>query len=675
MARPKIEPHFQKRIAAAAEQGARGARPVPPPKKPKRRRTWPYAIALLCAWAIMIGAGLIFHLESELPDTSHLLLQSPSHDITILDRNGRLIARKGLTQGATIAVRDLPRYVPNAFIAIEDRRFRDHMGLDVIGLVRAALENLAAGHVVQGGSTITQQLAKNLFLEPERTFKRKEQEALLALYLESHYGKDQILTLYLNRVYFGAGVYGIQAASERFFGKPATELSLTEAAILAGSVKAPAKYNSLADPEAADARAQTVLLAMRDAGFINETTRRIAAATPPHTIRATGTAGSGYFADWVAGRIAGYIGQIDRPIVVETTFDLSLQEKAERAIEEGLAREGQKFHAHEAALVLLSPDGAVRAMVGGRSYGLSPYNRATDAKRQPGSAFKPFVYLTALEHGHTPNDMVKDTPVSFGRWHPGNYEARYDGQVTLAHAFAKSSNSVAAQLTVETGPKAVARTAHRLGIASPLLAVPSLALGSATVTPLELTAAYVPFANGGARALPYGIREIRTRKGRVLYRRKLAEPERVMSAEHAAEMAELMVGTVTQGTGRAAKLDERPSAGKTGTTQDFRDAWFVGFTSDYICGAWIGNDRNTPMLHATGGTLPARMFKAFMEDAERGLPIQPLTSIRLAPPPPPSVATIASADATAADGVRRPDSTSNDTVFDKLLDNLFGGHH
>ncbi|HEY1637416.1 MAG TPA: penicillin-binding transpeptidase domain-containing protein, partial [Rhizomicrobium sp.] len=452
-------------------------------------------------------------------------------------------------------------------------------------------------------------------------------------------------------------------------------LSLTEAAILAGSVKAPAKYNSLADPEAADARAQTVLLAMRDAGFINETTRRIAAATPPHTIRATGTAGSGYFADWVAGRIAGYIGQIDRPIVVETTFDLSLQEKAERAIEEGLAREGQKFHAHEAALVLLSPDGAVRAMVGGRSYGLSPYNRATDAKRQPGSAFKPFVYLTALEHGHTPNDMVKDTPVSFGRWHPGNYEARYDGQVTLAHAFAKSSNSVAAQLTVETGPKAVARTAHRLGIASPLLAVPSLALGSATVTPLELTAAYVPFANGGARALPYGIREIRTRKGRVLYRRKLAEPERVMSAEHAAEMAELMVGTVTQGTGRAAKLDERPSAGKTGTTQDFRDAWFVGFTSDYVCGVWIGNDRNTPMLHATGGTLPARMFKAFMEDAERGLPIQPLTSIRLAPPPPPSVATIASADATAADGVRRPDSTSNDTVFDKLLDNLFGGHH
>src|SRR5256885_3195209 len=324
MARPKIEPHFQKRIAAAAEQGARGARPPPPPKRPKRRRTWPYAIALLCAWAIMIGAGLIFHLESELPDASHLLLQAPSHDITILDRNGRLIARKGLTQGATVAARDLPAYVPNAFIAIEDRRFRDHMGLDVIGLVRAALENLAAGHVVQGGSTITQQLAKNLFLEPQRTFKRKEQEALLALYLESHYSKDQILTLYLNHVYFGAGVFGIQAASERFFGKPAVELSLKEAAILAGSVKAPAKYNPIADPQAAETRAQTVLHAMRDAGFISESTRRIAAATPPHVIRATGTAGSGYFADWVAGRIAGYIGDIREPLVVTTTFDLSL---------------------------------------------------------------------------------------------------------------------------------------------------------------------------------------------------------------------------------------------------------------------------------------------------------------------------------------------------------------
>src|ERR1051326_2727014 len=283
MAHRKIEPHFEKRIASAAEHGAPGTRPPPPPrKKSKGHRSWPYALVMLCAWAVMLGAGLVFHLESELPDTSHLLLQSPSHDITILDRNGRLIARKGLTQGATVAVRDLPAYVPNAFIAIEDRRFRDHMGLDVIGLVRAALENLAAGHVVQGGSTITQQLAKNLFLAPERTFKRKEQEALLALYLESHYSKDQIITLYLNRVYFGAGVYGIQAASERFFGKPATELSLTEAAILAGSVKAPAQYNPLADEQAARARAQTVLYAMRDAGFIGEAARKVAAATPPH---------------------------------------------------------------------------------------------------------------------------------------------------------------------------------------------------------------------------------------------------------------------------------------------------------------------------------------------------------------------------------------------------------
>ncbi|HEY1962938.1 MAG TPA: PBP1A family penicillin-binding protein [Rhizomicrobium sp.] len=677
MAKPRIEPTFQKRIAAAAEQGARAARPSRPPKPPKKQRSWPYALALLCAWGLIVGGVFLFHWIAELPDTNNLVLKGPSQDITILDRHGHLIARKGLTQGTMVASTDLPAYVPNAFIAIEDRRFRDHIGLDVIGTVRAALENMAAGHVVQGGSTLTQQLAKNLFLEPDRTFDRKAQEALLALYLESRYSKDQILTLYLNRVYFGAGTYGIEAASERFFNKPATELSLKEAAILAGSVKAPARYNPLADRDAAEARAQTVLRAMQEAGFIDDRTRATATAAPPKIARASGTPDSGYFADWVVSRIPGYAGDINEPIVVETTFDLPLQAKAEEAVRAALAGEGRKLKAHEAALVALAPDGAVRAMVGGRSYSQSPYNRAADARRQPGSAFKPFVYLTALEHGHHLSDIVRDGPVSFGKWHPGNYEGRYEGQITLTRAFAKSSNSVAAQLTLESGPRAVVRTAHRLGITSDLLAVPSIALGSADVTPLELTGAYAPFANGGEGALPYTIREIRTKSGRVLYRRKGAGMGRVMSAEQAAQMTELMEATVTTGTGKAARLEDRPTAGKTGTTQEFRDAWFVGFTSDYVCGVWTGNDNNAPMVHATGGTLPARLFKAFMQEAEAGKTVQPLTSLKLAPPSPPPAAattTVASADMPAAAQESPAAATSDQKpgTIEDILNSLFG---
>jgi penicillin-binding protein 1A len=433
----------------------------------------------------------------------------------------------------------------------------------------------------------------------------------------------------------------------------------------------------MADPQAAHARAQTVLKAMREAGFINNRRLQVASEMAPRVMQATGTPGAGYFADWVVSQIPGYIGDLHEPIVVETTFDLPLQEKAEEAVEAGLAGEGRKFHAHEGALIALTPDGAVRAMVGGRSYAASPYNRATDAQRQPGSAFKPFVYLTALEHGHHLDDAMTDGPVSFGKWRPGNYEGRYEGQITLTRAFAKSSNSVAAQLTLESGPRAVVRTAHRLGIASHLMAVPSIALGSETVTPLELTAAYTPFANGGERALPYAIREIRTKHGHVLYRRKLRKPERVMTPEQAGKMAELMAATVTTGTGKAARLAGRPSAGKTGTTQDYRDAWFVGFTSDYVCGVWIGNDRNTPMVHATGGTLPSRMFKSFMEEAEQGLPVQPLTSIRLAPPPPVTVSAVAAVDSSSADASARASSPSTDTrtVFDKLVDSLFSGHN
>ncbi len=644
-------------------QGGPPRAPAPPPKA-RRRATWPYVLMMLGAWGLIFGGLFFSHFLSSLPDVRKLMISGPSQDVTILDDRGRLIARRGLTQGVLVRAEDLPDYVPNAFIAIEDRRFRYHIGIDPIGLARAAVQNMLTGHVVQGGSTLTQQLAKNLFLSPSRTFDRKIQEAMLALYLESRYSKNQILTLYLNRIYFGAGVYGIEAASEKFFGKHASELGLTEAAMIAGSVKAPARYNPLSDTDAGLQRAQVVLRAMQDAGFIDDASRAMAQATRPRIVRANGTPGSGWFADWIMAHLNDYVGTSPEPITVETSFDLETQTLAERAVAGGLNEEGEKFNASQAALVAMTPDGAIRAMVGGRSYGGSTFNRATDAVRQPGSAFKPFVYLTALEHGHTPDDMVDDGPVDIHGWKPVNYEGRFRGPMRLLDAFAESSNSVAAQLTAEVGPKEVARTARRLGIASPLMEVSSLALGTSGVTPLELTGAYASFANGGNGTSPFSILNIHTRSGKILYQRKPAGVGAVMSAEDDMQMTRLMSEVTATGTGKAARLEDRPTAGKTGTTQDFHDAWFVGFTADLVCGVWIGNDNNAPMIKATGGTLPAHIFHAFMTDAEQGLPARPLAGANL----------LASAGQPAADQApAAEDEKSKPDTFQKLLNGLFGG--
>jgi penicillin-binding protein 1A len=634
-----------------------------PAAKTRRRATWPYVLVMLAAWGAIFGGLFFSHFLSGLPDVRKLMISGPSQDVTILDDRGSLIARRGLTQGAMVRAEDLPDYVPNAFIAIEDRRFRSHLGIDPIGLGRAAFQNMISGHVVQGGSTLTQQLAKNLFLSPSRTFDRKIQEAMLALYLESRYSKNQILTLYLNRVYFGAGVYGIEAASQKFFGKRASELGLTEAAMIAGSVKAPARYNPLSDIDAGLQRAQLVLRAMQDAGFIDDASRAMAQATRPRIVRANGTPGSGWFADWIMAHLSDYVGASTEPLIVETSFDLQAQTLAEHAVVSGLDAEGEKYNAGQAALVAMTPDGAVRAMVGGRNYSGSTFNRATDAVRQPGSAFKPFVYLTALEHGHSVNDTVNDGPVDIHGWKPTDFEGHFKGQMPLIQAFAESSNSVAAQLTAEVGAKEVARTARRLGIVSPLMEVSSLALGTSGVTPLELTGAYAPFANGGNGVQPFGILKIHTRSGRVLYERKASTIGAVMSANDEMQMTRLMTEVTATGTGKAARLEDRPTAGKTGTTQDFHDAWFVGFTADLVCGVWLGNDNNAPMMKATGGTLPARIFHAFMNDAEQGLPARPLvgtTLVAFAAPP-------ADQPAAPADEKPKPDT------FQKLLNGLFGG--
>ena len=636
-------------------------RAATPPKPAKRHRTWPYVVVLLLAWGIIFGGIFFSRFLSELPDVGSLLTNGPSRDVTIYDDAHRMISRHGLTQSVLIEVKTLPDYVPNAFIAVEDRRFRSHFGVDPIGLTRAAYQNANAGRVVQGGSTLTQQLAKNLFLVPDRNFRRKLQEAMLALYLEYRYSKDQILTLYLNRVYFGAGVYGIEAASQRFFGKPAAKLSLIEAAMLAGSVKAPAHYNPMFDPDASHARAGVVLAAMQDAGFIDEATRRDAETTRARIVRGAGTPGAGYFTDWVMSQIPGYVGELQEAIEVDTTFDIDAQNEAERAVTAGLREEGTKYNVSQAVLVAMTPDGAVRAMVGGAAYNQSPYNRATDALRQPGSSFKPFVYLTAFEHGRHPTDVMNDGPINIRGWKPEDYEGKYRGEVSLREAFAISSNSVAVQLTQEVGPKAVANTAKRLGIETQLQAVSSLALGTSVVTPLELTAAYAPFANGGLAAHPFGIVRIKTKSGKILWQRKVAAPSQVVSPDALVSMTSLLGDVVAYGTGKAARLDDRPTAGKTGTTQDYRDAWFVGFTADLVCGVWIGNDDNSAMIHATGGTLPARIFKSFMTGAEQGLPVKPL----------PGAAAV-TAEAATDQPAEQPAGDKKPDSFQQLLDKLFG---
>ena len=664
--------------------GLRGRAQGPAPRR-RRGRGW-LILLILLLWVVILGALAWSRWIQTLPDATHLLAKGPVREISILDRRGRLIARRGLHHGRIVPVEALPPYLANAFIAIEDRSFRYNIGIDPIGIVRAAFEDFVHGHVVQGGSTLTQQLAKNLFLTPRRTLDRKIQEALLAVYLDTHYSKNQILTLYLNRVYFGAGAYGIEAAAERFFGKPATRLSLTEAAMLAGSVRAPGYYNPLNNLNASMARAKVVLAAMVECGFITASQARQAAATPPTIIHNAGTPGSGYFTDWVMAQIPHLVADVQGAIIVHTTFDLALQADADNSVSQIMNRFARRDRAHQAALVALRPDGAIVAMVGGRSYYKSPYNRASDALRQPGSAFKAFLYLTAFEQGHTPQEVMIDGPVDIAGWKPADYERHYAGPMPLIEAFAQSSNVIAAKLMMAVGPSAVVRTARLLGIHTPLDPVPSLALGTSPVSALELTGAYATFANGGMKTAPYGITEISTADGRVLYRHHAPPIQRIIPAGAEAQMTEVMQATVQSGTGEAASLPLWQTAGKTGTTQDYHDAWFVGFTADYVCGVWVGNDNNAPMHRVVGGTLPARIFHGFMGAAEQNLPPRPLPGSTLvaalpapnAPAPSASQAAAASPAAGSGPAASAPKGTARSSpamTVESIINSLLGRGH
>jgi len=570
-------------------------------------------------WGTIILAAAVFFFISRVPDPLLATLDDRPPNVTVLAADGSVLAERGLRRGH-VRVDVLPDHLIKAVLATEDRGFYDHWGVAIGGLIRASYRNFRAGTVVQGGSTITQQLAKNLFLKPERTVIRKLEELIYTVWLERRFTKDEILELYLNRVYLGGGTFGVEAAARHYFGRSARDVTLAQAAVLAGLLKAPSRYAPTRSVKAASARAAVVLDNMVDAGFISAAEVR-KAGQQPLRLQAKGDAtGYPYAVDWVAAMLPEYVGRHEDALVVQTTIDAKLQRLSQERLRKLLDGKGQKLRAGEGAVVVLDPkSGAVRALVGGRSYKNSPYDRALNARRQPGSAFKPFVYLAALEAGFTPTSVANDGPVNIRGWKPSNYTNTYKGRVSLRYALTHSINTVAVKLTANLGPGRVAQTAQRLGIGSKLNAQPSLALGTSEVTLLELTGAYAPFANGGARVLPHVITRIRSEDGKVLYTRQRSAVGQVVARRHVAAMNDMMSSVVRRGTGRRAAIPRHPAGGKTGTTQNSRDAWFVGYTAHYVAGVWIGNDNNTPMKKVTGGSLPAELWHDVMLIAHKGL--------------------------------------------------------
>ncbi len=578
-----------------------------------------YWVMVVGIWSGIAVAGVIAYYAVQLPASDSWAVPDRPANIRIVAANGQLISNRGKMGGEAVAFYELPEYVPAAIIAIEDRRFFSHFGIDIIGITRAMIGNIQAGRITSGGSTITQQVAKNLFLSPDQTIGRKVQEALLALWLEQNYSKIEIMELYLNRVYFGAGTFGIEAASQRYFGKSARNISLGEAAILAGLLKAPSRLSPDKNPQAAAGRARVVLAAMAEEGYISQAEAQAAAIDPNKRIRTRVAGAEFYVADWVESLMQSYIGTIEGDVIVTTTIDWDLQKFAEFTVREVVAANGEERNFSQGALVSMDTNGAVKAIVGGVDYSDSQFNRAVSARRQPGSAFKPLVYLTALEAGYTPDTLVEDAPLDYNGWQPKNYNDQYAGLVTLRQAISSSLNTVAARLIIAVTPQAVIDTAYRLGISSRIDPVPSIALGTAGISLLELTGAYAPFANGGMGVIPHVITSIQTTDGEVLYQNIPAGPGRVIAPRNVAMMNDLLSTAVEIGTGKRAHVAGWPIAGKTGTTQSNRDALFVGYSAKLITGVWLGNDDNTSMSGVGGSTFPVQIWSEYMTRAHQGL--------------------------------------------------------
>jgi penicillin-binding protein 1A len=565
--------------------------------------------------------------------------------VTFLDRYGNEVGTRGIRHNDSIPLDEFPDHLIKAVLATEDRRFYDHFGVDIMGTLRALATNARAGGVVQGGSTITQQLAKNLFLSNERTLERKINEAFLSLWLEAHLTKNEILKLYLDRAYMGGGAFGVDAAAQYYFNKSARDVNLAEAAMLAGLFKAPSKYSPSVNLPAARARANVVLDNLVDTGFMTEGQVFGARRNPATPVDRRDERAPNYYLDWAFEEMKKLVATFpksmtERVFVVRTALDSNLQREAETEVENNLRQFGQSYHAGQAAAVLMETDGAVRAMVGGRDYGASQFNRATDSMRQPGSSFKPYVYATALETGMTPQTVVVDAPICLGNWCPHNYGHGYAGSMTLMTALTHSVNTVAVRLSVmigngnaKAGRARIIQTARNMGITTPLPDTPSLPIGADAVTLLQHVGAYATFPNLGMAVAPHAILEVRTGAGELVWRydRDGPKPHRALPVRVAGDMIKMMNSVVEHGTGRRARLDGIAAAGKTGTTNAYRDAWFMGYTGNFVCGVWFGNDDYQSTNRMTGGSLPAMTWHGIMKYAHQGIEIKPLPGIPVPP--------------------------------------------
>ncbi|NBX03608.1 MAG: PBP1A family penicillin-binding protein [Alphaproteobacteria bacterium] len=610
--------------------------------KPRVRRadvaytpSWKHRLKKIILRTILIGGALVIAallwVSSTLPNIESLNKFTKAPSIVIKAEDGQIIGGFGDIYGDYVPFSELPNSLIDAVIATEDRNYYYHFGVDPIGLLRATFVNLRARHVVQGGSTITQQVAKNVFLTPERSFGRKLREMLLAIKLEQRYTKEDILSIYLNRVYLGAGNYGVDSASKRYFGKSARDLSLGESAILAGMLKAPSRYAPTSNPALAKKRADQVLVNMEDADFLTkkQTERARAELATAMEKRTRSPQSNLYFADWILDELPNYVGNLEEDIVVTTTLRPEMQVLADKAISEVMDKEAEKLNVKQAALLAMSPDGAVRAMIGGRSYAESQFNRTYQSLRQPGSSFKLFVYLAGLESGLTPDTLMNDEPITIdagvtGKWSPKNYTGKYLGEIPLREAVAQSVNTVAVQVSEHAGLGQVVDMARRLGITSQLDALHSIALGAVEVNLLELTGAYAHLAANGQIVHPYGIVSIETSRGKPVYKHPSVNEGVVLRPDVVGMMNDLLSGVVSAtGTGGRASIG-RSAAGKTGTTSDYKDAWFIGYTPDMVTGVWVGNDDNAPMKKVTGGNLPAMIWKGFMAPALKDVPARAL---------------------------------------------------
>lgn len=599
------------------------------------RQAMVLAVMVFIVASAGISSALIYY-TVKIPNPMALRAGGSGPVVRLLDRNGAVLAERGKAY-QYIPLAMLNQRIVEAVVATEDRRFFEHGGLDPVGILRAMFVNLRAGRFVQGGSTLSQQLAKNLFLSPERTLGRKLEELLLAIWLEMRLTKEEILELYLNRVYFGAGAYGIESAAHLYFGKTAARLSIPESAVLAGLLKAPSKYSPLTSPGLARSRARVVIAKMREAGFLSEDA---AATAIKHSVRFSIRAdertptGLEHAVEYALERLPSLIGSGHDEIIVETTLDSDLQRRAQAVVEAALSAADDQDGPGQAAAVVIDPDGEIHAMIGGRNWAQSQYNRAVRARRQPGSAFKPFVYLTAVEQGAMPDMLVEDRPITLDGWSPRNDDGRYRGMMTLQAALAHSINTVAVRLQQDLGVKRVVGTAQRLGIRSEMRADPTLALGTSEVSLLELTGAYAVLASGGLAVSPHVIRRVRSNTGAVLYERPMRRPRMIVTPEHAGIVSGMLNVALVSGTGRRAALAGHVAAGKTGTTQDNRDAWFVGYTAHLTAGIWVGNDNARPMKSVTGGSVPASLWRAIMTEAHQRLPPAQIPGLNISEPLP-----------------------------------------